>query len=56
MPMSASQSVTYVKGVGEAVAAKFQKLRIETVQDLIDHVPFRFEDYSQIMRSNHHLK
>jgi len=48
MRMSAQKSITYVKGVGEAVSAKFKKLRIETVEDLINHVPFRFDDYSHI--------
>lgn len=48
--MNAQKSVTYLKGVGEAVAAKFKKLRIETVEDLIHHVPFRFDDYSQISK------
>jgi len=44
--------ITYLKGVGEAVAAKFKKLRIHTVEDLIEHVPFRFDDYSKITPVN----
>jgi ATP-dependent DNA helicase RecG len=48
--MKATDSITYVKGVGEAVASKFNRLRIQTVQDLVDYVPRRYDDYSQIIR------
>ena len=48
--MAESKNVISVKGVGEVVAAKFKKLRVETVEDLINYVPFRFEDYSNVMR------
>jgi ATP-dependent DNA helicase RecG len=44
--------VTSLKGVGDAVAAKLKKLRIETVEDLIDYVPFRFDDFSKITTVN----
>src|SRR6187402_392499 len=48
--MKASDSITYVKGVGDVLAEKFRKLRIETIQDLVDYVPRRYDDYSQIIR------
>jgi ATP-dependent DNA helicase RecG len=50
--MNSQSRITSVRGVGEAVAAKFKKLRIETVQDLIESVPRRFDDYSQITAVN----
>jgi len=39
-----------IKGVGDSLAAKFQKLRINTVEDLINSVPRRYDDYSKILR------
>lgn len=44
--------ITQLKGIGEAVASKFKKLRIESVEDLINHVPFRFDDFSKITTVN----
>jgi ATP-dependent DNA helicase RecG len=48
--MKASDSITYVKGIGDVLAEKFRKLRIKTVQDLVDYVPRKYDDYSQIIR------
>jgi ATP-dependent DNA helicase RecG len=48
--MKATDSITYVKGVGGIVAEKFHKLRIFTIQDLVDYVPRRYDDYSKIIR------
>jgi ATP-dependent DNA helicase RecG len=48
--MKSTDSITYVKGVGDVLAEKFRKLRIETVQDLVDYVPRKYDDYSQIIR------
>ena len=48
--MKAEDDITYIKGVGESVAAKFKRLRIATVQDLVDYVPRRYDDYSNVMR------
>ncbi len=41
-------NVRYVKGVGPKMANRLRKLDIETVKDLLEHYPFRHEDYSQI--------
>ncbi len=38
-----------VKGVGDALAQKFAKLKIHTVQDLVDNVPRRYDDYSEVI-------
>lgn len=43
-----SHLITTVKGVGPAVAQKLQRLGIETVFDLLNHVPTRYEDYSKV--------
>lgn len=46
--MSLDDSVTVLKGVGPALAAKYGVLKIKTVADLIDTLPRRYEDYSQV--------
>ncbi len=48
--VKATDSITYAKGVGGVLAEKFHKLRIDTVQDLVDYVPRKYDDYSQIIR------
>jgi ATP-dependent DNA helicase RecG len=48
--MKATDDITFIKGVGSAAAQKFHKLRIYTVQDLVDYVPRRYDDYSKIIR------
>jgi ATP-dependent DNA helicase RecG len=37
-----------VKGVGEAAAKGFAGLGIHKVRDLLDYLPFRYEDYSKV--------
>ncbi len=39
-----STPVKYVKRVGERVAAELAKRGVETVEDLLYHLPFRYED------------
>ncbi|RTR05701.1 ATP-dependent DNA helicase RecG [Halomonas nitroreducens] len=40
--------VTDLKGVGEALALKLSRLRIETVTDLLFHLPLRYQDRTRI--------
>ena len=51
-PMSAIapelRPVTALRGVGEALAEKLQKLGIVTVQDLLFLLPLRYEDRTRI--------
>ncbi len=44
--MDLQVSVTNVKGIGEETAAILQEMGIETVLDLLEHFPYRYEDYS----------
>jgi ATP-dependent DNA helicase RecG len=44
--------ITELKGVGDELAKKLALLGIRTVNDLIEHYPRRYEDYSQIMPVN----
>lgn len=44
----AEQSVTRLKGVGARNAEKLARLNIETVQDLLFHLPLRYQDRTRI--------
>jgi ATP-dependent DNA helicase RecG len=44
--MTFDSPLTELKGVGEALAAKFAVVGLKTVGDLIDYYPRRYEDYS----------
>ena len=43
--------VTVLKGVGTRVAARLERLRIRTVQDVLFHLPLRYEDWRRTARS-----
>lgn len=43
------QSVQTLKGVGPAVAVKLEKLGIVSIQDVIFHLPLRYEDRTRIV-------
>lgn len=40
--------IDQLAGIGKYYAYKLKKLEIETVEDLIYHFPFRYDDYSQV--------
>lgn len=46
--MKLDSPLTDLKGVGEAMAAKFVLLGIKTVGQLLDYYPKRYEDYSEL--------
>jgi ATP-dependent DNA helicase RecG len=48
MQALANTPLTQLKGVGSKVAEKLHKLNIETVQDLLFHLPLRYEDRTRI--------
>ncbi len=39
-----------IRGLGPNFISKLQKLKIETVQDLLWHFPFRYDDFSTIVK------
>jgi len=41
--------ITELKGVGEKVAEKLKRLNIISVADMLFHLPFRYEDRSQVV-------
>ncbi|MCH7758943.1 ATP-dependent DNA helicase RecG [Patescibacteria group bacterium] len=40
--------ISQLTRVGKATANQLEKIGLKTVQDLIDHYPFRYDDYSKI--------
>ncbi|MDZ7744908.1 MAG: ATP-dependent DNA helicase RecG [Candidatus Saccharibacteria bacterium] len=50
--MTLDSSVSELRGVGEEVSRKLEILGVRTVADLLDYVPRRYDDYSQIDEIN----
>lgn len=48
--MIENKQISTVNGVGPAAVQKLHRLGIETVFDLLNHVPTRYEDYSKISK------
>ncbi len=48
MPSLAQIPVTDLKGVGSKVAEKLEKLALKSVQDVLFHLPLRYEDRTRI--------
>jgi ATP-dependent DNA helicase RecG len=46
--MTLDSPLVEIKGVGAAVAQKFAQLGLRTVGDIIDYIPRRYDDYSQV--------
>ncbi len=51
--MTLSDEITEIKGVGGASAKLFNSLGIETVSDLINYYPRRYDDYSNLVEIAH---
>lgn len=49
MSLSTKSPITEIKGIGEKQAEKFSKLNIQTVGDLLFHIPFRYQDTSSVI-------
>lgn len=45
----AHTAITHLKGVGDALAEKLAKLSIVTLQDLLFHLPLRYQDRTRII-------
>ncbi|MGL4979585.1 MAG: ATP-dependent DNA helicase RecG, partial [Plesiomonas sp.] len=43
-----SQPLTALSGVGSSIAARLNKLGLHSVQDLLFHLPLRYEDRTRI--------
>jgi len=42
-------SITQLKGVGPRIAEHLQKIGIETIQDVLFHLPYRYEDRTKVI-------
>ena len=49
MPLTADSKITEIKGIGESLATKFNRLNINTVRDLLFHVPIKYQDSSHLL-------
>jgi ATP-dependent DNA helicase RecG len=49
MRSSLDDPVRYVKGVGPKKATLLRELGVETARDLLDHFPFRIDDFSRVV-------
>ncbi|PID30631.1 ATP-dependent DNA helicase RecG [Candidatus Saccharibacteria bacterium] len=49
MRVKLTDPIESVNGVGATVAKGLRKLGIATVFDLVDYLPYRYEDYSQVL-------
>ena len=47
--LSTSTPIIEVKGVGKSQSLKFSKLGIESIGNLLFHIPFRYRDTSEIL-------
>ncbi|HKJ09856.1 MAG TPA: ATP-dependent DNA helicase RecG [Gammaproteobacteria bacterium] len=47
--MDTGLAITALKGVGPQVARRLEKLGIHTVQDLLFHLPYRYEDRTRVV-------
>lgn len=51
--MEISDPVTEVPLVGRRYSSRLDKLGIKTIEDLINHYPFRYDDFSKIVKIAH---
>ena len=49
VPVAELRPVTALRGVGDALAQKLQKLGVSTIQDLLFLLPLRYEDRTQVV-------
>lgn len=47
--MVLTQPVTSLKGVGEKIAQRLQKIGIQQIQDLLFHLPLRYQDKTRLL-------
>ena len=45
-----NNSVTSLKGVGPQMAAKLERIHVHTVQDVLFHLPHRYEDKTSVTK------
>ncbi|MDD2823287.1 MAG: ATP-dependent DNA helicase RecG [Candidatus Daviesbacteria bacterium] len=48
--MDLSTKLVHTSGIGPSLQAKLDKLNLTTVEDLVTHYPFRYEDFAKISK------
>src|SRR5665213_2723212 len=48
--MTLSSPLSSIKGVGTDISSKYKILHLDSIADLIDHLPSRYEDYSNVLQ------
>ena len=46
--MELNSKITEIKGIGDALSSRFEKLNIFTLRDLLFHVPYKYQDTSDV--------
>ncbi len=46
--MDLTTKLSYLQGIGPSLAKKLERLALNTVEDLIFHFPFRYDDFSNV--------
>ncbi len=46
--MDQNSSIKEIKGIGETLASLFEKLDIFTIKDLLFHIPYKYQDTSEV--------
>ncbi len=49
MTLKANSKITDINGIGNILSKKFERLNIETVKQLLFHIPFRYQDSSHLL-------
>lgn len=49
MPLTINSEITEIKGIGESLSNTFKRLNIHTVEDLLFHIPIKYQDSSHIL-------
>ena len=52
-PLSLYDNVNSIKGIGQKKADRLMVLGIRTIQDLLDHYPYKYKDRRHAVMSNH---
>ncbi len=47
--MDPNSDITQIKGIGKSLAQRFEKLKIFSVKDLLFHVPYKYQDTSEVL-------
>lgn len=53
--MDLNSNITEIKGIGDTLALRFEKLGIKSIKDLLFYVPYKYQDTSEVSSINDFL-